>query len=291
MEEKWKDVVGFEGFYKVSNSGDVKNKKGKLKKKILDKDGYVYYFLYKDGKRKSARAHRLVAEAFIPNPENKPVINHKDENKQNNSDTNLEWCDVNYNNRYSKSKKVLQFDLKGNFIKEWECVRDIVRELGFNIECITGCCSRKYKTSHGFIWRYKNTSKKFKLCYIDGNKAWFTNDFEHQSSDDWDDRPYEHNAEPPNDYWSEMIEDNLDCWKRKWIHHPITLKTLYFETNDWSERRPCDGYTNSPYSVDDINKGAIAWLHTDKYNIQAGTTMEEFIKTIKNNGGYIYKKI
>ena len=291
MEEIWKDIIGFESLYKVSNSGNVKNKKEKIKKTHFDKDGYVCCTLYKNGKAKNVRIHRLVAEAFIPNPENKPIVNHKDENKQNNYDSNLEWCDVNYNNRYSKAKKVLQFDLNGNFIKEWECVRDIVRELGFNIESITGCCSKKYKKSNGYIWRYKNASKIFKLCYIDGNKAWFTNDFEHQSSDDWDDKPYEHNAEPPSDYWSEMIEDNPDCWKRKWIHHPIMLKTLYFETNDWSERRPCDGYSNSPYSVDDINKGAIAWLHTDKYNIQAGTTMKDFIDIVIKNGGTIWKKI
>ena len=133
--------------------------------------------------------------------------------------------------------------------------------------------------------------EEYKLCYIDGQKAWFTNDFDHVGGDDWNDRPYEHNAEPPNDYWSELIEDNPDPWKRKWIHHPIMLKTLYFETNDWSERRPCDGHWNSPYSVDDINKGAIAWLHTDKFNIQAGTTMKDFIDIILKNGGTIWKKI
>ena len=131
----------------------------------------------------------------------------------------------------------------------------------------------------------------YKLCYIDGQKAWFTSDFEHTSGDDWNDRPYEHNAEPPNDYWSELIEDNSDIWKRKWKHNPILLETLYFETNDWSERRPCDGYSNSPYSVDDINNGAIAWLHTDKFNIQAGTTMKDFIETVLKNGGSIWKKI
>lgn len=133
--------------------------------------------------------------------------------------------------------------------------------------------------------------KKFRLCYIDGNKAWFTDNFEEQWGDDWDDKPYEHNAEEPYDHWSELIEDNKEILKRKWKEHPIKLKTLYFETNDWSERRPCDGYVNSPYSVEDINKGAIAWLHTDKYNIQAGTTMEEFIKIIKDNGGCIYRKV
>lgn len=133
--------------------------------------------------------------------------------------------------------------------------------------------------------------EEYKLCYIDGQKAYFTNNFEHQWGDDWGDKPYEHNAGEPYDSWSELIEDNPDCWKRKWIHHPIMLKTLFFETNDWSERKPCDGYNNSPYSVDDINKGAIAWLHTDKYNIQAGTTMKDFIDIITKNGGSIWKKI
>ena len=132
---------------------------------------------------------------------------------------------------------------------------------------------------------------EYKLCYIDGQKAWFTNDFDHVEGDDWDDKPYEHNAEPPRDHWSEMIEDNPDPWKRKWKQHPIELATLYFETNDWSERRPCDGHWNSPYSVDDINKGAIAWLHTDKFNIHAGTTMKDFIDIITKNGGTIWKKI
>ena len=133
--------------------------------------------------------------------------------------------------------------------------------------------------------------EEYKLCYVDGQEAYFTSDFEHQSGDDWNDRPYEHNAEPPYEHWSELIEDNEDLWKRKWKHHPIQIESLFFKTHDWSERKPCDGYVNSPYSVDDINKGAIAWLHTDKYNIQAGTTMKDFIDIVTKNGGTIWKKI
>lgn len=128
----------------------------------------------------------------------------------------------------------------------------------------------------------------YKLCYIEGNKAWFTNNFEKQWGDDWNDKPYEHNAGYPYEHWSELIEDNEDIFKRKFKHHPIKLKTLYFETNDWSEARPCDNYTNSPYSVEDINKQAIAWLHTDKFNILAGTTYENFIDIIEKHGGTIY---
>lgn len=123
---------------------------------------------------------------------------------------------------------------------------------------------------------------EYKLCYINGNKAWFTNDFENQWGDDWDDAPYEHNAGEPYSAWYENLEND------KTIEHIIKHKVLYFETNDWSETRPCDNYLNSPYSVEDINKQAIAWLHTDKFNILAGTSYKDFIKIIENNNGKIY---
>ena len=134
----------------------------------------------------------------------------------------------------------------------------------------------------------RKEKETYKLCYVNGNKAWFTNNFEHQWGDDWDDRPYEHNAGEPYDSWSELIEDNEDISKRKYKDHPIKLKTLYFETNDWSEKRSCDGFLNSPYSVEDINKQAVAWIHTDKFNILAGTTYEDFIKIIQRHNGEIY---
>ena len=129
---------------------------------------------------------------------------------------------------------------------------------------------------------------EYKLCYVDRNKAWFTNNFEKQWGDDWDDAPYEHNAGLPYDHWSELIEDNEDIFKRKWKHHEIKHKVLYFETEDWDEVLPCDNFSNSPYSVEAINKQAVAWIHTDKYNILAGTTMEEFIDIIEKHGGRIY---
>ena len=68
---------------------------------------------------------------------------------------------------------------------------------------------------------------EYKLCYVDRNKAWFTNNFEKQWGDDWDDAPYEHNAGLPYDHWSELIEDNEDIFKRKWKHHEIKHKVLY----------------------------------------------------------------
>lgn len=130
--------------------------------------------------------------------------------------------------------------------------------------------------------------KKHKLCYIDGNKAWFTDNFEKQWGDDWDDAPYEHNAEQPYDHWSELFEDNEDMFKRKFKHHPISLKALYFELPDYWGYLPCDNFCNSPYSVKDINNHAVAWIHTEDFNIPAGISMEVFIDVIKNHGGIIY---
>lgn len=110
MEEIWKDIVGYEGFYKVSNFGRImslsrKDRRGKTwKEKIIkqscDKDGYLIVNLNRDGKMKTFRPHRIVAKAFIPNPKNLPEVNHKDENKQNNFFENLEWCTTRYNLTY-----------------------------------------------------------------------------------------------------------------------------------------------------------------------------------------------
>lgn len=125
----------------------------------------------------------------------------------------------------------------------------------------------------------------YRLCYVEGNKAWFTNDFEHQWGDDWNDRPYEHNAGWPYDFWHELIEDNVELSKRKFKEHKIKHKILHFEVESWNDQRPCEV---GEYSVEDINKQAIAWIHTDKFNILAGTKYEDFIDTIEKNGGKIY---
>lgn len=103
--------------------------------------------------------------------------------------------------------------------------------------------------------------------------------------DDWNDRPYECNAGEPYDSWSELIEDNEDIFKRKYKHHSIKHKILYFEVYDWTDQRPCD---KGEYSVEDINKQAVAWVHTNEFNILAGTTYENFIDIIEKHRGKIY---
>lgn len=168
-KEIWKDILGYEGLYQVSNFGRVKSLKfGKerILKLTKDKDGYLIVNLYKAGRIKTVKVHRLVAEAFLPNPDNLPLINHKDEDKSNNIVSNLEWYDVKYNTNYGtrnkrigksntngkRSKPVLQYTLDGKFVREWESYRECKRN-GFNH--VSECCRGKLKSCGGFIWRYK----------------------------------------------------------------------------------------------------------------------------------------
>ena len=165
MKEIWKDKKDYEGHYQVSNWGRIKSIKFG-KERILKQNircGYYYVNLYKNNIKKQYPVHRLVAEAFIDNPDNLFQVNHRDENKLNNNVDNLEWCDAKYNINFGtcierrskkKSKPVLQYDLEGNFIKEWESIAECNRN-GFNQGNIWMCCQGKLKKYKGFIWRYK----------------------------------------------------------------------------------------------------------------------------------------
>ena len=170
-QEEWKPIPGYEGLYEVSNYGRVRSFKWSSNGKILspgkDGSGYLFVTLCKDGKTKLRRMHRLVAEAFIPNPNNLPLVNHKDECKKNNYFGNLEWCSSAYNNSYGTrmervvekiSKPVVQLDKKGNFISEFESLREASRRTGIADGSICRCCNHKpgYKSAGGFIWIYKD---------------------------------------------------------------------------------------------------------------------------------------
>ena len=177
MQEIWKDIKGYEGLYQVSNFGRIANKKYKIKTNELYKNGYLYVDLYKYNKRKRMLVHRLVAKAFISNPNNLPQVNHIDGNKENNNVENLEWCTCSYNLKEAyrlelrkpsramlgkkgikcpNSKKINQYDLNGNFIKLWHSTMDIERELKIKHDSISNCCKHKksYKTAGGYKWEY-----------------------------------------------------------------------------------------------------------------------------------------
>ena len=179
MQEIWKDVKDYEGLYQVSNLGRVRSlpRKGTrtkgnyLLKARKNKKGYLNLKLSKNRKAKSYRIHRLVSQAFIPNPDNLPQVNHIDGNKLNNCVDNLEWCTNEYNMKESirlglrnnayklgrehcRSVIVNQYDLDDNFIKQWYCVRDIERELNFDHRNICACCRGKRRTAYGYKWKY-----------------------------------------------------------------------------------------------------------------------------------------
>ncbi|MEO2507264.1 NUMOD4 domain-containing protein [Clostridium paraputrificum] len=114
MKIIWKDIEGFEGYYKVSNQGDVYSCRRNIKlKQRIDSKGYKRVCLHLNGLVKDCQVHRLVAIAFIDNPNNYPIINHKDKNPLNNICNNLEWCTYKYNNNYKDRNIKLSESLKG----------------------------------------------------------------------------------------------------------------------------------------------------------------------------------
>lgn len=194
MKEIWKPIEGYEGLYEISNFGNVKSlarswnfrdygngkvqvvkSKEKILKNTISKCGYTQARLSKNNKHGLKAVHRLVAKAFIPNPENKPQVNHIDGNKQNNRVDNLEWCNNSENQLHAwklglqtpywkgkfgkdhiQSKKVMQYDKNKNLIKIWDSVNEASRTLNIDDASISRCCLHyKYRhTAGGFIWKY-----------------------------------------------------------------------------------------------------------------------------------------
>jgi len=189
--EIWKDVVGFEGYYQVSSLGRVRsldrvitnkrgimtNLKGFVKKLTPDSKGYMVVTLSRNGKDTCGFVHRLVAEAFIPNKEKLPFINHKDEVKDNNNVGNLEWCTCEYNNRYGtgpdrvknkirklgQMRAVVQLTLSGKKVNEYESISDASRKTGVILQNIFQAANGGYNmhgkwirvnTAGGYKWRW-----------------------------------------------------------------------------------------------------------------------------------------
>lgn len=167
--EIWKEIPNYEGAYMISNYGRVwsNHKQGYLTQSSNGR-GYLKVQLWKNNKSKAEYIHRLVALAFIPNPEGKPQVNHKDEDKQNNYVDNLEWCDNDYNNAYGTKRerqgetllnngktsyRVNQYDLDGNYIASYRSMREAERINGLGNGAISTCLRKGYKQWGGYIWR------------------------------------------------------------------------------------------------------------------------------------------
>lgn len=187
--EMWRSVVGFEHAYEVSSLGNVRSidrtvsghylssdgkfqRKGRPMKTHLNFRGYPRVTLRtKDQKDKTIYVHRLVAEAFVfnPDPKNKTYVNHIDGNKLNNTPENLEWTtnaenmkhaydtglkDRYYVSKFSKTKKIAQYTVDGEFLKEYNSIKEAADATGAKSPNIHHALTGMYKTSAGFIWKY-----------------------------------------------------------------------------------------------------------------------------------------
>lgn len=171
--EEWRSIKDYP-LYSVSSLGRVRSNNSYshrdpiIMKQVADKDGHMKITLSKNGRTKNFFVHRLVAMAFIPNPNGYPVVNHKDENPSNNTVKNLEWCTQRENTTYNNMPKrraaplarpIEQLTIDGAFIRKWKSRSEIVSETGFSGGNITMACQGKRDTAHGFKWRYADQER------------------------------------------------------------------------------------------------------------------------------------
>lgn len=184
IEEIWRDIPGYEGYYQISNHGNVRgldryvmntgnySKESKLiyvkGKMMAQKDpgnGHLVVHLTRDHKSKQFYVHRLVALAFIPNPDNLPIVNHKDENPLNNHVSNLEWATYQYNTNYGTcierrsmaiTRRIKRLSMTGEIIDEWDSIKDASKHTNVDPSSISACAKGKRNSAGGYKWEYNN---------------------------------------------------------------------------------------------------------------------------------------
>ena len=180
MEELWRPIPNYEGYYEASNLGRIRSvyRYKRVLKPMISNTGYERVDLFKNRHRKQYSVHRLVAITFINNPDNKPFVNHRDENKINNCADNLEWVTHVENCRYGTaierrtkhfdyskrkinnagqieacSKPIAQYTKDGRFVRNWKSASECARKNGWQISNIRRCCKKEYATAYGFVFR------------------------------------------------------------------------------------------------------------------------------------------
>ena len=181
MKEEWRDIAEFKGYYQVSNLGNVRSVdrkvncrwgikhpiKSKIKVPQKNRGGYYQVNLFgEEAEYKTRLVHRLVANAFIPNPENKPMVNHLDGNRLNNRVENLEWATASENmiHSFNVLKKsltpVIQYDLQGNLLAHYESIKQASDKTGVARCSISNVCRGRRNKAGGFKWKYPSTYLK-----------------------------------------------------------------------------------------------------------------------------------
>ena len=186
--EEWKNIIGYEGLYEVSNKGNVRNVRRNTLLKFSNNQGYKQVYLYKNGIRKGFRVHRLVAQAFLLNPDNLPCVNHLDEDKTNNNVTNLEWCTAKYNSNYGhRTENAINTRVKNGYADP--------NFIGFGLN------EKEYMKEYNRIYYERNREK--------------SNEYSKRYYQEHKKELYEKNKER-NKEWRENNRDKFNEWQREY---------------------------------------------------------------------------
>lgn len=242
-KEVWKDIEGFEGLYKISSLGRVYSLsrtssngtpiEGHYMCIADNGNGYKWVCLWKDGNSYYRYVHRLVAAAFIPNPNKLPEINHKDEDTANNRVDNLEWCDRRYNILYgtarqrSRATKIAQgdnmavdkYDMNGNLIKSYVCSLDMEKD-GINRRQAINCCYGRTRSYKGFVYRFHGDPFSYREARASGAKVAI--------------RKFDSNGKEVAAYPSIVAAEKANGFNRNY---------LYMMSYAWSKDAVIDGFT------------------------------------------------